>query len=50
MHRAKCDISVDAFRDDGLFVLGGILELEKLAGAQGKDHGLVVFLQLVVNL
>ena len=50
MHGAKCDVSVDALCDDGLFILGGVLELEKLSGAQGKDHGLVVFLQLVVDL
>ena len=50
MHGAKCDVSVDALCDDGLFVLGGVLELEKLASAQGKDHRLIVFLQLVVDL
>ena len=50
MHSAKCNVGVDALCDDGLFVLGGVLELEKLASAQGKDHRLIVFLQLVVDL
>ena len=50
MHGAKCDVSVDALCDDRFFILGGVLELEKLSGAQGKDHGLVVFLELVVDL
>lgn len=50
MHGAKGNVGVDAFCDDGLLILGGILDVEELAGAQGKDHGLVVFLQLVVNL
>ena len=50
MHGAKCDVSVDALCDDGLLVLSGVLELEKLSSAQGKDHGLIVFLQLIVDL
>lgn len=50
MHGTQCDVGVDALCDDGLLVLCRILELEKLASAQGKDHGLIVFLQLVVDL
>jgi hypothetical protein len=49
VHSAEGDVCVDALCDDSLLVLGGIIDVEELAGAQSEDHGLVVFLQLVVN-
>ena len=50
MHGTKRNVSIDALCDDGLLVLGGVLKLEKLTSAQGEDHGLIVFLKLVVDL
>lgn len=35
---------------DGLLELGGLVNIEELACTQRKDHALIVFLQLIVDL
>jgi hypothetical protein len=57
MHGAEGDVCVNALCDDGLLILSellfgvfGLFNVEKLACAQSEYHGLVVVLQMVVNL
>ena len=50
MHGAKSNVCVNALCNDGLLVLGRVVDLEELAGTQSKDHGVIVFLELVVDL
>ena len=44
------NVLVDALGDDGLLKFATAVELEKVAGAEGKSHRLVVLLEVVVDL
>jgi hypothetical protein len=36
--------------DNGLLVLATVVELEQLSCAQGEDHALIIFLQVIIYL
>lgn len=50
---ASCGIGnvlVNALGDDGFLKFATVVELKKIASTKGKSHGLVVLLEMVIDL